>query len=362
MVICARTQEAVAACVERLQRQWAGRVRGTVCDVSRYDQVRSLVDFTLEEFGGLDILVNNAGVGVMGDIAEISPRQWGRGHRDQPDRGLPLLPCGCSGIEKARGRIYPEHRQSGRDTGIRGRLGLQCLQVRPQRLQRGHHAGSAPRQYPGQRHPAGKRQHRVPRASDRSGGRLEADAGGRGPSGGGSAAPPSPVPSQPGGDSPLPPPQEIGRTAMAYWLLKTETFGLRLCRSGSGPGDPLGRGRQQPGPEAPQTDPSWRSSPDLPHRRREDGGGHRGRNQRPLSRSRAGQSPPGGGGGQAQAQAGGTDSACRDQVGPANSRTSTWFGCRAFRSCRWPKLSGTASCRVADNRPGASTEFAPGAP
>lgn len=76
VVICARKQEALAACVERLQGQWAGRVRGTACDVSRYDQVRSLVDFTLEEFGGLDILVNNAGVGVMGDIAEISPREW----------------------------------------------------------------------------------------------------------------------------------------------------------------------------------------------------------------------------------------------------------------------------------------------
>jgi len=76
VVICARSREAVAACVERLQPQWAGRVKGTACDVSRYDQVRSLVNFTLEEFGGLDILVNNAGVGVMGDIAEISPRQW----------------------------------------------------------------------------------------------------------------------------------------------------------------------------------------------------------------------------------------------------------------------------------------------
>ena len=76
VVLCARSQEGVAACVEGLQREWAGRVEGTACDVSRYEQVRSLVDFTLDKFGGLDILVNNAGVGVMGDIAEISPRQW----------------------------------------------------------------------------------------------------------------------------------------------------------------------------------------------------------------------------------------------------------------------------------------------
>ena len=76
VVVCARGKEAVTAGVEALGQQWGGRVKGMACDVSRYDQVQSLVDFTLGEYGGLDILVNNAGVGVMGDIAEISPRQW----------------------------------------------------------------------------------------------------------------------------------------------------------------------------------------------------------------------------------------------------------------------------------------------
>ena len=76
VVVCARGKEAVTACLEALGQQWGGRVKGMACDVSRYDQVQSLVDFTLGEYGGLDILVNNAGVGVMGDIAEISPRQW----------------------------------------------------------------------------------------------------------------------------------------------------------------------------------------------------------------------------------------------------------------------------------------------
>ena len=76
VVVCARGKEAVTACVEALGQQWGERIKGMACDVSRYDQVQSLVDFTLGEYGGLDILVNNAGVGVMGDIAEISPRQW----------------------------------------------------------------------------------------------------------------------------------------------------------------------------------------------------------------------------------------------------------------------------------------------
>ena len=76
VVVCARQKDAVTACLEALGQQWGGRIKGMACDVSRYDQVQSLVDFTLGEYGGLDILVNNAGVGVMGDIAEISPRQW----------------------------------------------------------------------------------------------------------------------------------------------------------------------------------------------------------------------------------------------------------------------------------------------
>ena len=76
VVVCARTGDAVTACIDRLERRWPGRIKGAACDVSCFDEVRSLVDFTVREFGGLDILVNNAGVGVMGDISEISPRQW----------------------------------------------------------------------------------------------------------------------------------------------------------------------------------------------------------------------------------------------------------------------------------------------
>ncbi len=76
VVVCARTGDAVTACIDRLEGRWPGRIKGAACNVSCFDEVRSLVDFTVREFGGLDILVNNAGVGVMGDIAEISPRQW----------------------------------------------------------------------------------------------------------------------------------------------------------------------------------------------------------------------------------------------------------------------------------------------
>lgn len=76
VVVCARGSEAVHSFVKELEQQWGSRIKGIACDVSCYDQVQSLVDFTLAEFGELDILVNNAGVGIMGDITKISPRQW----------------------------------------------------------------------------------------------------------------------------------------------------------------------------------------------------------------------------------------------------------------------------------------------
>jgi NAD(P)-dependent dehydrogenase (short-subunit alcohol dehydrogenase family) len=37
-------------------------VAGKACDVSRYSEVESLIQFAIERFGALDILVNNAGV------------------------------------------------------------------------------------------------------------------------------------------------------------------------------------------------------------------------------------------------------------------------------------------------------------
>ncbi|MGA3028912.1 MAG: SDR family oxidoreductase [Bryobacteraceae bacterium] len=52
------------------------RVLGTVCDISRPDQVRSLFEVVDKELDGIDVLVNNAGVGVFGTTADLSIEQW----------------------------------------------------------------------------------------------------------------------------------------------------------------------------------------------------------------------------------------------------------------------------------------------
>ena len=46
-------------------------------DVSRKVEVKALVDFAIEEFGGIDIMMNNAGVGVITEMRDLSlEKDW----------------------------------------------------------------------------------------------------------------------------------------------------------------------------------------------------------------------------------------------------------------------------------------------
>ena len=46
------------------------------CDVRDHQQVKSLIDYTVKQLGGLDILVNNAGIGVFETVEETSPEDF----------------------------------------------------------------------------------------------------------------------------------------------------------------------------------------------------------------------------------------------------------------------------------------------
>jgi len=51
-------------------------VHGQLCDVSREDQVRSLMAFAEERLGGTDVLINNAGLGTSRRIVEMADDEW----------------------------------------------------------------------------------------------------------------------------------------------------------------------------------------------------------------------------------------------------------------------------------------------
>ena len=76
VVICARNKAEVDRCVEELAGKAKGQIAGTVCDVRNLEQVKNLVAFAAERFGGIDILINNAAVGLFASISEMTPEQW----------------------------------------------------------------------------------------------------------------------------------------------------------------------------------------------------------------------------------------------------------------------------------------------
>ena len=58
-----RTQTGVDLALDELKVKHTGdRVLGIPCDISQYDQVKSLWDRAKENFGKIDIWINNAGV------------------------------------------------------------------------------------------------------------------------------------------------------------------------------------------------------------------------------------------------------------------------------------------------------------
>lgn len=67
VVICARNGQEVAVACGKLTRRGAD-VLGIQCDVSRPDEVRSMVRSALERFGHIDVLVNNAGIIIVGPV------------------------------------------------------------------------------------------------------------------------------------------------------------------------------------------------------------------------------------------------------------------------------------------------------
>lgn len=63
IIISSRKQEAVDAAVSKIKSlNPASEVHGTVCDVTKIEDVKALVQFSNEKISGIDIWINNAGI------------------------------------------------------------------------------------------------------------------------------------------------------------------------------------------------------------------------------------------------------------------------------------------------------------
>jgi NAD(P)-dependent dehydrogenase (short-subunit alcohol dehydrogenase family) len=74
--ISSRSEEEVERAASELGGAGEGSVTGAVCDVRDYDEVKSLFEHTVAEFGGADVLVNNAGIGLFKSVEETTPEEF----------------------------------------------------------------------------------------------------------------------------------------------------------------------------------------------------------------------------------------------------------------------------------------------
>ena len=62
VVVASYNEEEVNDVVNRLSKDYDGKIIGEKCDVKSLDDVKKVVNATVQKFGKIDILINNAGI------------------------------------------------------------------------------------------------------------------------------------------------------------------------------------------------------------------------------------------------------------------------------------------------------------
>ena len=78
VVIADRNGEAATSAASALRGRGLDAAHAAVCDVTRGDQVKALVDDVVARHERLDVLFNNAGIFEPGAVHEIDEQAWGR--------------------------------------------------------------------------------------------------------------------------------------------------------------------------------------------------------------------------------------------------------------------------------------------
>ncbi|MCD2202338.1 SDR family oxidoreductase [Halobacterium sp. KA-6] len=76
VVLAARRRERLEAIADDLAAEHDADTHVVPTDVTNEAEVQSLVDATVEEFGGVDVLVNNAGLGRGSDVESLDTSQY----------------------------------------------------------------------------------------------------------------------------------------------------------------------------------------------------------------------------------------------------------------------------------------------
>lgn len=102
VVICARREDHLRRAAEGISERTGGEVLAVRADVSVKEDIESLINSTLDRFGGVDILVNNAGKSAAAGLEEVTDEDW------QDDINLKVM-----GAIRACRRVIPIMRERG---------------------------------------------------------------------------------------------------------------------------------------------------------------------------------------------------------------------------------------------------------
>jgi NAD(P)-dependent dehydrogenase (short-subunit alcohol dehydrogenase family) len=93
VVLAADRPESLQSLMDEIQTG-GGEGLAVVTDVAVYNQVRNLVDRTLETFGRVDVMVNNGGFGASRALEDTTPQELD----NQVDQGLKSAIYGCKAV------------------------------------------------------------------------------------------------------------------------------------------------------------------------------------------------------------------------------------------------------------------------
>jgi NAD(P)-dependent dehydrogenase (short-subunit alcohol dehydrogenase family) len=76
VAIGARRKDHLERATEEIRKSTGGEVLAQVCDVTKSDQVESLVNAVVARWGGVDILLNNAGTSAAAGFEQLDDAAW----------------------------------------------------------------------------------------------------------------------------------------------------------------------------------------------------------------------------------------------------------------------------------------------
>lgn len=76
LVLVSRNDDELQASAKQIAAEFGRRAIGVAADVTQPEQVKTVVERAMKEYGKIDILINNAGINIRGPIDELTYEQF----------------------------------------------------------------------------------------------------------------------------------------------------------------------------------------------------------------------------------------------------------------------------------------------